>query len=170
MTQAQQLQKTAANIEGPYWTPGSPPRASLRDPGVPGERLVLQGTVLDKAGAPIAGAWVDFWQANGEGVYDNEGYVLRGHQFTDEAGRFRLETVVPGEYVDVFNVDGEMRRVHRTSHLHVKVKPPRRETLTTQLYFPGEPMNDNDSLFDASCLMQVQDGPASKEASFTFVV
>ena len=170
MTDVQQLQKTASNIEGPYWTPGSPPRVSLIEPGVRGQRLVVAGSVCDSAGKPITGAWVDFWQADGEGVYDNEGFRLRGHQLTDSSGRFRLETVVPGEYVDEFNTDGVVRRVHRTAHLHVKVKPPLRETLTTQLYFPGEPMNDSDRLFDASCLMEVRDGASSKEATFDFVI
>jgi protocatechuate 3,4-dioxygenase beta subunit len=47
---------------------------------------------------PLAGARVDFWQADGNGVYDNDGYRLRGYQVTDGRGRYRLETVVPGRY------------------------------------------------------------------------
>ena len=89
----------------------------------------------------MAHALLDFWQADAGGVYDNAGYRLRGHQFTDARGRYRLETVVPGLYPG------------RTRHIHVKVQAPRKPMLTTQLYFPSEPRNASDSIFDASLLL-----------------
>src|SRR5262249_48052224 len=103
-------------------------------------------------------ALLDFWQADGRGEYDNAGYRFRGHQFTDEAGRYRLETVVPGIYPG------------RTRHIHVKVQPPGQPVLTTQLYFPGEPTNQRDGLFNPHLLMKTREGDGATFASFDFVV
>jgi protocatechuate 3,4-dioxygenase beta subunit len=149
---------TPPQTEGPFFTPRSPERRSLLEPGLAGTRLVVAGTVLTTACKPVPGALVDFWQADDDGAYDNDGYRLRGHQFTDEAGRFHLETVVPGLYPG------------RTRHLHVKVQAPGQRILTTQLYFPGEPRNDRDGIFHPALLMAVADAPDGKSAAFDFVL
>jgi protocatechuate 3,4-dioxygenase beta subunit len=132
---------TEAQTEGPYFTPNSPLRRSLVTRGIGGTRLTITGRVLNTRCRPVAHALLDFWQADPRGVYDNEGYRLRGHQFTDARGRYRLDTVVPGLYTG------------RTRHIHVKAQAPRRPVLTTQLYFPGEPRNASDGIFDASLLL-----------------
>jgi protocatechuate 3,4-dioxygenase beta subunit len=162
------LAVTPAQIEGPYWLPGSPPRANLVEPGIPGDRIVLSGSVRTAKGTPVEGAWVDVWQCDGEGVYDVQGYKLRGHQFTDAAGRYRVETVVPVDYEESGERDGEAYHFTRTPHIHVKVKAPRRETLTTQLYFPDQPLNQTDSIFVADCIVEMSG--SGKEARFDFVL
>jgi protocatechuate 3,4-dioxygenase beta subunit len=93
--------------------------------GIPGTPLELSGRVFGRDCKPLAGALLDFWQADGEGEYDNEGFRLRGHQYTGADGRFRLSTVVPGLYPG------------RTRHIHVRVQPKGGRVLTTQLYVPG---------------------------------
>lgn len=150
---------TPAQTEGPYFTPGSPQRASLLEPGISGSRLVVAGTVLSTACQPVRRALLDFWQADGEGEYDNDGFRLRGHQFSDDQGRFRLETVVPGRYPG------------RTRHIHVKVQAPDARVLTTQLYFAGESGNASDGIFRRELLMQEagQSGGV-RQTGFTFVV
>ncbi len=145
---------TPEQTEGPYYTPDTPRRRNLAEPGVRGERLVLAGTVLDTSCRPIRRALLDFWQADGEGEYDNEGFRLRGHQFTDARGRFTLTTVVPGLYPG------------RTRHIHVKVQRPNGAVLTTQLYFPDEPQNEGDGLFDSALVMDL-DG---SRARYDFVL
>jgi protocatechuate 3,4-dioxygenase beta subunit len=145
---------TPAQTEGPYFTPDSPERASLLEAGMAGDRLTLAGTVLATDCRPVRRALLDFWQADAGGQYDNQGYRLRGHQFTDAEGRFRLETIVPGLYPG------------RTRHIHVKVQAPDRPVLTTQLYFPGEAANDSDGIFRQELLLDVAGG----RASFTFVL
>src|SRR3712207_6926313 len=50
---------------------------------------------VDTRCRPVAGALLDFWQADARGEYDNSGFRLRGHQFADSRGRYRLRTVVP---------------------------------------------------------------------------
>lgn len=120
---------TQSQTEGPYYTPDTPERTSLLEEGMPGTRLILVGYVLDQNCNPLSNAWLDFWQADANGEYDNTGYRLRGHQFTDEQGRYYLETVLPGLY--------ESRPIR---HIHVKVRPEGGEEVTSQLYFPDQPI------------------------------
>ncbi|MFJ9553224.1 dioxygenase [Nocardiopsis sp. NPDC101807] len=149
---------TPPQMEGPYFTPGSPNRSDLVVPGDPGVPLAVAGYVFTRDCRPVAGALLDFWQADDGGVYDNTGYDYRGHQYTGADGAFRLTSVVPGLYPG------------RTRHLHVKVQAPGRPVLTTQLYFPGEPRNGTDLLFDPRLLMEVGDGGAGRAAEFDFVL
>jgi len=133
---------TVEQTEGPYFTPRSPRRRVLRTRGMKGTPLLLTGRVLTTRCRPIPNAQLDFWQADGNGVYDNRGYRLRGHQRTDSLGRYRLETVVPGLYSG------------RTRHIHVKAQAPRRPVLTTQLYFRGERANASDGIFVPELLVR----------------
>jgi protocatechuate 3,4-dioxygenase beta subunit len=122
---------TPAQGEGPYYTPNTPERNSLLEEGMEGEMLILIGYVLDENCQPISGAWLDFWQADTNGDYDNVGYTLRGHQYTDAQGRYYLETVLPGLY-----------NSRPIEHIHVKVQAPNGEMLTSQLYFPNQPVEN----------------------------
>jgi len=149
---------TPAQTEGPYYTPNSPQRASLLESGITGTKIVVTGVVLSTSCQPVARALVDFWHCDDNGVYDNAGYKLRGHQFTDDSGRYSLETIVPGLYPG------------RTRHFHVKVQAPNKPILTTQLYFPGEPSNNSDGIFSSKLLMNVQDASDGKAAKFDFVL
>jgi protocatechuate 3,4-dioxygenase beta subunit len=88
-------EQTRSQTEGPYYTPDTPPRGNLADADLEGERLALTGVVVDTRCRPIPRALLDFWQADANGAYDTDGYRLRGHQFTDRRGRYRLETIVP---------------------------------------------------------------------------
>ena len=149
---------TARQTEGPYFKPDSPLRASLLEPGMAGTKIVVTGMVLSTTCQPVARALIDVWHADDRGGYDNAGYRLRGHQFTDDQGRYRLETIVPGIYPG------------RTRHFHVKVQAPNRPVLTTQLYFPGEAVNTRDPIFSRDLVMQVSDGAGGKAATFDFVL
>jgi protocatechuate 3,4-dioxygenase beta subunit len=150
--------ETLAQTEGPYYTARSPRRRSLVEQGMPGTRLVVSGYVLDTRCRPVRGALLDFWQCDARGVYDNEGYRLRGHQLSDGRGRYRLETIVPAAYAS------------RTRHIHVKAQAPGGAVLTTQLYFPGEPRNAGDRIFDPALLMRVRRTGRRRVARFDFVL
>jgi protocatechuate 3,4-dioxygenase beta subunit len=150
---------TPEQTEGPYFSAGSPRRRSLLASGVRGTPLTITGYVLTTACKPIRRAKLDFWQADARGVYDNEGYRLRGHQFTDAAGRYRLDTIVPGIYTG------------RTKHIHVKVQRPGGRVLTTQLYFPGVSANRGDRLYDSDLLLRRwRKASARRTARFDFVL
>jgi protocatechuate 3,4-dioxygenase beta subunit len=149
---------TPPQTAGPFYKPRSPERNSLLEAGIQGTRIVLEGMVRSTKCKPVQGALVDFWQADGSGAYDNAGYRLRGHQFADGAGRYRLETVVPGVYPG------------RTRHFHVRVQAPNRPVLTTQLYFPGEPENKRDFIFNPKLVIALRNSSDAKTASFDFVL
>jgi protocatechuate 3,4-dioxygenase beta subunit len=151
---------TPRQTEGPFYTPNSPKRTSLLEPGITGTMITVTGQVLTTDCKPVANALVDFWHADDNGEYDNVGYKLRGHQFTDAHGRYTLKTIVPGLYPG------------RTRHFHVKVQAPNQRILTTQLYFPDEPRNKRDRIFNPVLLMDVKDAPKGegKTATFNFVL
>ena len=91
---------TPEETEGPYFKAGSPEQANLVQAGMPGTKIVITGYVYTADCKPVANALLDFWQADANGNYDNSGYTLRGHQFTDANGRYQLTTVIPGLYPD----------------------------------------------------------------------
>ena len=146
---------TVRQTEGPFFTPMSPERAELIEPGMAGQPIELVGFVLTRGCKPVPGALVDLWQADAKGDYDNKGYRLRGHQFADAEGCYRFRTVVPAEYPG------------RTRHIHVKVQAPGGRILTTQLYFPGDPGNKRDGLYKPDLEVKKLKGD---EAGFDFVV
>jgi protocatechuate 3,4-dioxygenase, beta subunit len=109
-----------------------------------GQVVYLSGRILDMQGRPVEGARVEIWQANTHGRYvhpwDNSRRPLDpnfqgfGLQTTDAQGRYRFKTVKPGAYDS------------RPPHIHVGIAGGKAE-LTTQIYFPGEPLNERDGLF-----------------------
>lgn len=150
---------TPRQTEGPYFTPRSPERASLVEPGMAGTKLVLTGRVVSTRCQSIGRAFVDVWQADDRGAYDNTGYRLRGHVFTDASGQYRIETILPGLYPG------------RTRHIHVKVQAPNKPVLTSQLYFPNEPGNARDSIFHPRLVVALRDDTTlGKVATFDFVL
>ncbi len=149
---------TLAQTEGPFYKGNTPERTVLVQSGMAGDQVLLTGYVLTRDCKPIAGAWLDFWQANDRGVYGNSGYTLRGHQFTDANGRYLLQTILPGLYPG------------RTRHIHVKVQAPGQSVLTTQLYFPEEPRNSSDSIYNPTLDVTWQDVPGKNIALFDFVL
>lgn len=136
----------------------SPLRHDVVFAGLSGTRLTLQGLVLSTSCTPVKGARIDFWQADTNGHYDDTGTRLRSHQFTDARGRYHLETILPGPYPG------------RTRHMHVKVRAPGQQTLTTELYFPGALYNDRDPYFDKRLLVHLAEVHKKLVASFDFVL
>lgn len=153
---------TAANIEGPFYKPGAPSRAVLATPRDPGEPLVLAGAVRSTSCAPIAGALLDVWHADARGGYDNDGWGLRGTLTTDAHGRWQVRTIVPGRYLN--------GRRYRPTHVHVKLRAPGHRTLTTQLYFEGDPYNASDDFIVPSLIMAHRKDGDARRAAFDFVL
>lgn len=149
---------TPRQTEGPFFTPNSPERTNLVETGMTGDPISLAGFVLDRRCRPVPGALLDLWHADADGRYDNQGYRLRGHQFSDPQGRFVFETIVPGRYPG------------RTRHFHIKVQAPGQKILTTQLYFPGEPGNERDWIFDPALLLDLRREQSAQLGRFDFIV
>lgn len=149
---------TAPQSAGPFHTPGSPLKRDFRADDPNGVPLTLTGQVVSRRCVPLADLVADLWHADAQGRYDNRGFRLRGYQLTDAEGRFRFDTVVPGLYGG------------RTRHFHIKVGAPAGPVLTTQLYFPGEPRNPADGLFNPDLVMQVGAAGTGFDAVFGFVL
>ncbi len=149
---------TLRQTEGPFFTPNSPQRWDLVEPGMKGQVLTVSGLVVTRSCKPVAGALVDVWQADADGEYDNDGFRLRGHVFADAEGRYRFRTIVPARYPG------------RTRHIHVKVQAPRQPVLTTQLYFPDDPGNRRDRLFRRELLLRMSEGAGERQGQFDFVL
>ena len=149
---------TESNAEGPFYVPGAPRLEApcvLAKRATDGETLVFSGTVTSSDGAPLAGAVLDVWQANGSGEYSfiHPGvpeYNLRGSLVTDADGRFQFESVVPSPYeIPVAGATGELlaalgRPTFRPGHVHFKITHESARPLTTQIYFEGDPWIDCD--------------------------
>jgi protocatechuate 3,4-dioxygenase beta subunit len=149
---------TPRQTEGPFFKPSSPERADLVEPGMAGRRLDVSGLVLDRNCKPVARALIDVWQADAKGAYDNQGFRLRGHVFSDAEGRYRIRAIRPASYPG------------RTAHIHVKAQAPGGRILTTQLYFPDEAGNRHDPLFRRELLVQIVQAGETLSARFDFVL
>lgn len=152
---AQALKRTPGEILGPFYPvlrsmeksadltsiPGKPGRAA-------GQIIYVMGRVVNVQGQPIRGARIELWQANTHGRYTHpsdtnpapldpsfEGFAA---QDTDSEGRYRFKSIKPGAYPATGNW-------MRPPHLHFEVTGKVNRTIT-QMYFPGEPLNDKDLL------------------------
>ncbi len=138
--------------QGPFYTDNAPTIQNnlLADSNEPGSKLILSGRVLSMdCDEFISNTEIDIWHANDAGAYDNSGFNLRGKTLSNEQGFYVFETIKPGLYLNGAS--------YRPSHIHFKITPPGFPTLTTQLYFEGDPNIANDAAasissgeFDAS--------------------
>lgn len=117
-----------------------------------GQYVIIHGQVRDITGHPVANATLDIWQADANGRYRHprdpntvepdenfQGWAIIS---SDENGLFRFKTVMPGAYP----ASGTWIR---PPHIHVKISKPGYRALTTQMYFPGEALNQTDLLLSA---------------------
>jgi len=126
---------TQADALGPFYEGGAPERMVIAAADEPGDRLLVQGALVDAADCvrPLAGYTVDIWQADVDGRYYDAGleYRLRGRMITAADGTFAVETIKPGFY--------ETAAGPRPAHLHARVwTPDGADRLVTQLYFEGD--------------------------------
>ena len=152
------VKKTHAQSAGPFFKRETPLRNDFRDEDKYGTPFQLFGFVKSRDCQPVPNALIELWHADSQGRYDNRGYKMRGHQFTDDKGRFIFLTTVPGRYPG------------RTLHYHVKVQASGQQLLTTQLYFPDEPANKKDWIFHQSLLMAIGSFNDVAAGRFDFVV
>jgi len=113
-----------------------------------GQMINVVGRIVDVAGRPLSGVRLDIWQANAAGRYfhpADQSDIPLDANFQGSAiiqtgadGAFRFKTIKPGHYP----IPGGRLR---TAHIHFDVIG-RRARLTTQMYFPGEALNDSDIL------------------------
>ena len=146
-------------IEGPFYAPDAPEFGSeatlpMRD-NEAGTPMTFHGQVRSVAGAGLAGATVDIWHCDNEGYYAQFApgipeWNLRGRLRTDGNGNFTVRTIQPAPYqIPTDGATGAIIRAAdwhawRPAHVHLKVSAPEHLLITTQLYFPGDPHNEDD--------------------------
>jgi len=116
--------------------------------GVKGERVVIQGRVLDGDGIGVSDAVVEIWQANAAGKYahpedrqkqaQEKGFRGFGRIPTDARGRFRFSTVKPGR---VPGPGGKQQAPHLSVTVFMRGLL---KQLSTRIYFPDERTNAHD--------------------------
>ena len=118
-----------------------------------GERIILHGRVLDEDDRPVPQTLVEIWQANAAGRYahgvDNHDAPLdpnfsgTGRAITDDDGVYRFLTIMPGRYPFKNHYNA-----WRPAHIHFSLLGPNFLTrLVTQMYFPGDPLQAFDPIY-----------------------
>jgi protocatechuate 3,4-dioxygenase, alpha subunit len=146
------LQATTSQTVGPYLHIGLTwlTTDNLVGPGVSGERVTIEGRVLDGDGEPVQDALIEIWQANAHGKYahpeDTQDKPLEpefkgfGRVPTDEKGAFRFTTIKPGR------VPGPGESL-QAPHLVISIfMRGLLKQLVTRLYFPNESSNAEDPI------------------------
>ncbi|KRE72802.1 catechol 1,2-dioxygenase [Arthrobacter sp. Soil762] len=181
---------TKGTIEGPYYVPSSPVLESpatleMRDneEGVP---LQFSGRFIDTDGNPIEGAQLEIWHADAAGFYSQYApglpeWLFRANVQADSNGQFVLHTMRPAPYqIPTDGACGQLIsaagwHAWRPAHIHIKVSAPGFQSVTQQLYFPGDPHNADDiaSAVKPELMLHTTprtDGAAGEEASYDYVL
>lgn len=128
---------TTTDMLGPFFSAGAPETSSIVPDSYEGEKLILTGRLTGTdCEIGLANAVLDFWQADENGDYDDDGFNFRGKVITDNEGYYNLETIIPGKYLN-----GSQ---YRPAHIHLKVQAEGYEELITQIYFEGDVDIPND--------------------------
>ena len=153
--------ETDHSLLGPFWRLNSPRTengGSIVRSATPGAPLFITGRVVDKAGAPVAGAEVDVWHASPVGFYENQDpeqadMNLRGKFVADADGRFAFRSVmmvgypIPTDGVVGRLLQAQHRHPYRPAHLHALIVKPGFKVLISQVYDPADPHLDSDVQF-----------------------
>ncbi len=120
-----------------------------------GERILVHGRVVDEDGRPVRGALVEVWQANSAGRYRHKvdghdapldpNFSGAGRMITDADGRYFFKTIKPGAYPW-----GNHHNAWRPAHIHFSLFGAGiLSRLVTQMYFPGDPLQPLDPIFNS---------------------
>ena len=146
------LRGTTSQTIGPYLRIGLEWMVieDLAPSGVPGERVRIEGRVVDADGKPVNDTALEIWQANSHGKYaspeDTQDKPLEqafrgyGRSLTDEAGAFRFRTIKPGR---VPGPDGKLQAPHLTVTIFMRGLL---KQLQTRMYFPDDAANADDAV------------------------
>lgn len=159
LAQTQDLRMTPEQIMGPFYPVIKPLDRDADLTVVRGKRgkaqgqvIQLMGRVVNRKGEPLRGARLELWQANTHGRYMHpadvnpapldpnfQGFAV---QMTDAEGRYRFKTVKPGAYP----INAMNPKEKRPPHIHFDITGTKGR-LVTQMYFPDDPLNEQDPLF-----------------------
>jgi hydroxyquinol 1,2-dioxygenase len=165
---------TESTVFGPFFVDDAPqiPLGGDIAGDAVGTPCWVTGTVTTVGGAPVAGARIDVWEADDEGLYDvqrpGQQTAGRGWLCSGPAGEYRFWSVRPSAYPipddgpvgDLLAATG--RSPMRPAHLHFKVTAPGCRTLVTHIFVAGDPYLASDAVFGVkqSLIIDVAEHPA----------
>ena len=153
---------TENTVLGPFYVPGSPEKkmgdSIVQKATEKGVTAVINGTVIDKNGNPVAGAVLDVWQSSSEGFYHMQDenmpeFNLCGRFTTGADGKYIFVTEKPAAYpVPTDGPVGEMLRAcgrhpMRPGHLHFIITAPGYDRLVTHIFTNEDEYLDSDAVF-----------------------
>src|SRR5262245_45959419 len=133
---------------------GAPLQTSIVRAAQKGVPIQLTGIVAGLSCGPIAGATLEFWQPDADGVFDARGFNLRGRQVTGAGGRYGLTTIVPG-------ASGS-----RAPSIGVHVVVEKKAELWTAMFFPGQAANARDPRFKEDLVVKLGGSEAKRTGTF----
>jgi len=148
------LQATTSQTVGPFFRIGFQwlNRENMAGEGVSGERIAIQGRVVDGEGSPVPDAILEIWQANAHGKYahpdDTQDKPLEpafdgfGRVPVNREGMFRFATIKPGP---VPGPNGKEQAPHLLVSVFMRGLQRR---LVARIYFPDEPRNADDFILN----------------------
>jgi protocatechuate 3,4-dioxygenase beta subunit len=154
---------TASDVEGPLYTADPPWREKPAriyedyEGMADDDPLFVRGTVTSTDGTPLPEAVVDVWQTGPDGGYDiwdqrqPEGN-FRGRVRVEQDGSYEFQTMLPRPYTVPTSgpvgryLEAMGQHPWRPAHIHFKVTAPGHKTLVTQVFFPGDPYLENDTI------------------------
>jgi hydroxyquinol 1,2-dioxygenase len=150
---------TPSTVEGPFHIPNAPEVADGGDmaKGAPGIPCFVTGTVRGLNGEPVAGAVLDLWQTDGEGLYEEQRRTaepwMRGIYRSRADGSYTIRTVAPISYTipmdgPIGEFFGRTNMSHmRPAHIHFAISAPGYHGVVTHLFQKGDKFIDNDVVY-----------------------
>jgi hydroxyquinol 1,2-dioxygenase len=170
---------TPSTVEGPFHVPNAPAMANGANMAVdaPGIPCFCTGKVRGLGGEAIAGATLDLWQTDGEGLYEAQrpeipGVWMRGLYHTQPDGSYLIRTVAPISYtIPMDGTIGElMNRTTmshmRPAHIHFAIGAPGYHGLVTHLFQAGDEWINDDAVYGvkAPLIVEFKKMPAGGKA------
>ena len=170
---------TPSTVEGPFHIPNAPAMSTganmaANAPGIP---CFCVGKVRGLAGEPVAGATLDLWQTDGEGLYEAQrpgidGPWMRGIYPSQADGSYLIRTVAPIAYtIPMDGTVGElMNRTNmshmRPAHIHFDVEAPGYHGCVTHLFQAGDEWINDDAVYGVKepLIVEFKKMPAGSKA------
>lgn len=137
---------------------------TLQHTGEPqGERITVQGRLLDSWGRPLRNQLIEVWQANAAGRYIHQrdqhpapldpNFTGAGRTVTNDNGEYFFTTIKPGPYPWKNHINA-----WRPAHIHFSVFGNAfTQRIITQMYFPGDPLFPLDPIYNSIRTQQDRD-------------
>ncbi|MFT4601260.1 MAG: protocatechuate 3,4-dioxygenase beta subunit [Arenicella sp.] len=166
--EAEDCKLTHVDDRGPFYFKGSSQTLNLNYTKLPGEPMMVSGTVFsgESSITPLAGVKIDIWHCDSAGNYHpNDGgkitssntkeMALRGFVITDARGKYSFKSIFPGFYA------------RRSRHIHYILSAPGHQELTTQNYFQGDDRIPHDTLSQSAGDCRIIHFKKNNEGAYT---